>query len=71
MRQTINTVCGEKKISGLGIISPHEHIIIDLTNQFTQPEAEEKRKIARQKNIDAKYWLLAQRPLCDQTESAA
>lgn len=49
MRDYINTILGEKRISDLGLISPHEHIIIDLTNQFTQPATEEKKQIAKQK----------------------
>jgi phosphotriesterase-related protein len=45
----VMTVCGEKSVEELGVISPHEHVLIDISNQFTQfPEAS-RRYYARQK----------------------
>ncbi|MBQ0105879.1 MAG: hypothetical protein KBT47_07580 [Armatimonadetes bacterium] len=41
----INTVLGEKKIEDLGYILPHEHIFIDLTNEFAVPENPEFAKV--------------------------
>jgi len=39
----VMTVCGERDIDELGVISPHEHILIDIRNQFTVfPEATRK-----------------------------
>lgn len=43
------TVCGEKKIEDLDIILPHEHIFIDIRNQFTEPVAPNEKKMAYQK----------------------
>ena len=45
----VTTVCGEKSVEELGVISAHEHVLIDISNQFTQfPEAT-RRYYARQK----------------------
>ena len=41
----INTVLGKKKIEDLGYILPHEHIFIDLTNEFSEPKNPEMAKI--------------------------
>lgn len=43
------TVCGEKKIEDLDVILPHEHIFIDISNQFTEPVAPKEKKTAYQK----------------------
>jgi phosphotriesterase-related protein len=43
------TVCGEKKIEELGVILPHEHIFIDISNQFTEPITPFEKRLAYQK----------------------
>lgn len=43
------TVCGEKKIEDLGVVLPHEHIFIDISNQFTEPVTPFEKKLAYQK----------------------
>jgi phosphotriesterase-related protein len=47
--KTINTLCGEVEVSKLGVISPHEHILIDLTNQFVEPKTDEQIEISKHK----------------------
>jgi len=43
------TVCGEKKIEDLGVVLPHEHLFIDISNQFTEPVTPFGKKLAYQK----------------------
>ncbi|NLJ48999.1 MAG: phosphotriesterase-related protein, partial [Candidatus Atribacteria bacterium] len=45
----VMTVCGEKKVEELGVVLPHEHIFIDISNQFTEPVDHIDRKLAYQK----------------------
>jgi phosphotriesterase-related protein len=45
----VMTVCGEKKIDDLSVILPHEHIFIDISNQFTEPVTPFEKKLAYQK----------------------
>lgn len=45
----INTVCGQVNINDLGYILPHEHIFIDLTNEFSVPTDPEMAKICMEK----------------------
>jgi len=53
----IMTLSGPVDGDAAGFIAPHEHILIDITNQFTYPNAVSKRKLAREKvkitNLDA------------------
>jgi len=46
---SIMTVTGPVEKEDLGIVLPHEHVFIDLRNQFAEPEDAEKRRISRQK----------------------
>jgi phosphotriesterase-related protein len=43
------TVCDEKSIEELGAILSHEHIFIDISNQFTEPVTSFEKKLAYQK----------------------
>jgi phosphotriesterase-related protein len=45
----IMTVTGPIDPDALGVVLPHEHLFIDLRNQFTEFANPEKRKISRQK----------------------
>jgi len=42
------TVLGEKSVNELGIILPHEHIFIDIANQFSEPSTPLEKKLAYQ-----------------------
>ena len=44
----IMTVCGEIADGELGITLPHEHLFLDLTNQFGEPSTPEARELGRQ-----------------------
>jgi len=44
------TVCGEKKIEDLGVVLPHEHLFIDISNQFTEPVTPFGKKIGLPKS---------------------
>lgn len=54
---SIMTVEGLVDSDALGIISPHEHVLADIRNQFTEPVEATKRALAEQKvsigNLDA------------------
>jgi len=45
---SINTVLGSIDSNELGITLPHEHIFIDLRNQFSKPEEVSKRMLSEQ-----------------------
>lgn len=45
---SVMTVTGVVKQDALGIILPHEHLFIDLRNQFTEPEDPKKKAISHQ-----------------------
>lgn len=45
---SVVTVAGSVQKSDLGIVLPHEHMFLDLTNQFTEPDDPEKRRLASQ-----------------------
>ncbi len=45
----INTVCGEKQIFRVGLSLRIEHLMIDLTNQFSEPVNEAYRRLAQQR----------------------
>jgi len=45
----VMTVTGPVTTDSLGIILPHEHLFIDLRNQFTEFSNPEKRRISREK----------------------
>lgn len=45
----VTTVCGEKKVEDLGVTLPHEHIFIDISNQFTEPSTPFEKRLAYQK----------------------
>jgi len=44
----VMTVTGAKTVDELGIILPHEHLLIDLRNQFSEFADPEKRRVSRQ-----------------------
>jgi len=44
----VMTVTGPQNVNALGVILPHEHLFIDLRNQFTEPADSEKRRIGGQ-----------------------
>ncbi len=45
---SVMTVTGEVASGALGVILPHEHLLIDLRNQFTEPTDPRKLEISRQ-----------------------
>jgi phosphotriesterase-related protein len=53
----VNTVLGVKDSGDLGLITPHEHIFVDIRNQFTRFPEESRVALAGQKvnmgNLDA------------------
>jgi phosphotriesterase-related protein len=54
---SVMTVLGPRDTENLGIISPHEHVLVDIRNQFTEFPDPERRELADQKvgieNLDA------------------
>jgi phosphotriesterase-related protein len=59
----INTVTGRIAKEQLGIAAPHEHILMDLSNQFNEPAEASKKDIAYQK-VQMRYLgLLRRNPL--------
>ena len=54
---SVMTVCGPLPGNALGVISPHEHIFIDIRNQFSEFTAATRRAISEQpvqmSNLDA------------------
>ena len=50
------TVRGSVDPSAISIVSPHEHIFVDIRNQYTEPENRSRRKRGRErvniKNLD-------------------
>jgi phosphotriesterase-related protein len=59
----INTVTGRIEKGQLGIAAPHEHIILDLSNQFNEPD-EVSRKAAAYEKVQMKHLgLLRRNPL--------
>ena len=54
---SVMTVCGPMPGNALGVISPHEHIFIDIRNQFSEFTAATRRAISEQpvqmSNLDA------------------
>ncbi len=46
---SVMTVCGTVRADWLVIILPHEHLFIDLRNQFTEFEDPDKRHVSHQK----------------------
>lgn len=47
--KTIQTLNGAVEVAKLGVIAPHEHILIDLTSQFTEPKTAARKALAQQK----------------------
>jgi predicted metal-dependent phosphotriesterase family hydrolase len=54
---SVKTVQGNRDTDSLGIIAPHEHILVDIRNQFTEFPDAVRRELAYQKvgihNLDA------------------
>ncbi|MBN1917431.1 MAG: hypothetical protein JW889_05940 [Verrucomicrobia bacterium] len=50
----VTTVCGEIEMDALGVTLPHEHLLIDLRNQYADPADPERRR-------------LGLRPVCPET----
>lgn len=46
---SVMTVLGPIEPDSLGVTLPHEHLFLDLTNQFTEPRDPSKRLLAREK----------------------
>ena len=44
----VMTVTGPIAADTLGVVLPHEHLFIDLRNQFTEPEDPDKARISRE-----------------------
>ena len=59
----INTVTGRIAKEELGVASPHEHILMDLSNQFREPSEASLKKIAYQEVRMRHLGLLRRNPL--------
>jgi phosphotriesterase-related protein len=56
------TVLGPVKTDELGIVLPHEHLFIDLRNQFTEPEEISKKVLADQQVSIRNLGILRRNP---------
>ena len=59
----INTVRGRISKEQLGVAAPHEHILLDLSNQFNEPAEASKKVIAHEKVQMRHLGLLRRNPL--------
>jgi len=59
----INTVAGRITKEQLGVVAPHEHILLDLSNQFNEPEEASRKEAAYQKVQMRNLGLLRRNPL--------
>ena len=59
---TVMTVTGPVASGALGVILPHEHILIDIRNQFVEPSCPEKARIGRERVSMAHLGLLRRTP---------
>jgi len=59
---SITTVLGHISKTALGIVLPHEHIFINLLNQFTEPADPEKRRLSREPMALSNYGALRRNP---------
>jgi phosphotriesterase-related protein len=59
---TINTVLGPVRAEALGATLSHEHLFLDLRNEFTEPADPAKRRLSRQKITLAYSGLLRRNP---------
>ncbi|MFA7157881.1 MAG: phosphotriesterase-related protein [Kiritimatiellia bacterium] len=62
MHTQVMTVTGPVLAGELGIILPHEHVFINLVNQFHEPEGAEKKALSRAKISMANYGFLRRNP---------
>lgn len=60
---SVMTVLGPIDASELGFTLPHEHIFLDLTNQFREPKETTRRKLANQKVGISNIGILRRNPL--------
>ncbi|MHB9026921.1 MAG: phosphotriesterase family protein [Armatimonadota bacterium] len=58
----VMTVTGPIPVEQLGVTLPHEHLFIDLRNQYTEPADPVKRRIGRQKVRMSNLGLLRRNP---------
>ncbi len=58
----VTTVLGPVAREELGFILPHEHIFIDLNNQFKEPTDPQKLKLSREPMTLANYGFLRRNP---------
>ena len=58
----VTTVIGSVTREELGIILPHEHIFINLLNQFKEPSDPQKQKLSREPISLANYGFLRRNP---------
>jgi len=59
---SIMTVNGPISADEAGIISPHEHILLDLTNEFITPDDSSKKKLAKEKVNISNLDILSRNP---------
>ncbi len=59
---SVMTVCGRIEADELGITLPHEHLFLDLTNQFTEPSDPHERAVSRQNVSRSNLGLLKRNP---------
>jgi phosphotriesterase-related protein len=62
MKKDVTTVTGPAPSDSLGIILPHEHIFINLVNQFHEPIGAEKKALSREHISLANYGFLRRNP---------
>jgi phosphotriesterase-related protein len=57
------TVQGEVDAAKLGVIAPHEHLLLDLSNQFREPAEVSRKAVSHQKVGITNLGLLRRNPL--------
>src|SRR5687768_3451337 len=58
----VRTVSGDIPVDALGITLTHEHLFMDLRNQFTEPRDPERRRLSREPVGPDHRALLARNP---------
>lgn len=62
MKKEVTTVTGMVPPDSLGIILPHEHVFINLLNQFKEPVSQEKRTLSHESISLSNYGFLRRNP---------
>lgn len=59
----VNTVSGAISRDRLGVVAPHEHILLDLSNQFNEPDEVSRKAVSYEKVQMKHLGLLRRNPL--------